>query len=56
MSEGMASWKSYEEWLACVPEEITGDSLWRMDVYRLALFVGDIGGFRSREVNIVIIF
>jgi hypothetical protein len=27
----------YEEWLACVPVEITGDALWQTKVYRLAV-------------------
>src|SRR5690349_8047582 len=33
----------YSEWLETVPEEIRGDSLWRMEVYRRALFVGEPG-------------
>lgn len=33
----------YEEWVASVPEEITGDSLWKMEAYRLALFAADVG-------------
>jgi len=32
----------YEEWERTVPETITGDSLWKMRVYRLALFVSDL--------------
>ena len=31
-----------DEWLTTVPIEITGDPLWRMEVYRLALFMSDI--------------
>ena len=34
---------TYEEWEAGVPAEITGDLLWRIEAYRLALFVSDIG-------------
>ena len=34
---------NYEGWVASVPEEIRGDSLWRMEAYRLALFASDIG-------------
>jgi four helix bundle protein len=34
---------TYEEWLGSVPEDIKGDSLWKMEAYRLALFAGDIG-------------
>ena len=33
----------YEEWVASVPKEITGDSLWKMEAYRLALFAADVG-------------
>lgn len=34
---------NYEEWIASVPVEITGDSLWKMEAYRLALFAADVG-------------
>jgi four helix bundle protein len=33
----------YQEWEKNVPGEITGDSLWKMKVYRLALFAADLG-------------
>jgi four helix bundle protein len=33
---------TYEEWLTTVPPELTGDPLWKMKVYRLAVFVGDL--------------
>ncbi len=33
---------NYEEWTRSVPDEITGDSLWKMNAYRLALFAADI--------------
>ncbi len=32
----------FGEWLASVPDEIRGDALWRMKVYRLALYAGDL--------------
>jgi four helix bundle protein len=32
----------YEEWLTTVPSEITDDNLWRMEVYRQAVFAGDL--------------
>lgn len=35
--------RNYEEWLETVPEEITGDLLWKMKVHRLALFAADLG-------------
>ena len=34
---------NYAEWLETVPTEITNDPIWKLEVYRLALFVGDIG-------------
>ena len=33
---------TYDEWLASVPSEFTQDPLWRMKVYRLAVFAGDL--------------
>lgn len=33
----------YSEWEESVPDAIRGDSLWKMEAYRLALFAGDIG-------------
>ncbi len=33
----------YEEWVKLVPEEIKGDSLWKMEAYRLGLFLSDLG-------------
>lgn len=34
---------NYEEWLRSVPTEITGDPLWTVEAYRLALFIADLG-------------
>lgn len=36
---------NFEEWVKYVPEEITGDALWKVDAFRLGLFVGDIGWY-----------
>lgn len=33
----------YQEWLPSVPLAITGDVLWKMEVYRLVLFAADVG-------------
>ncbi len=33
---------TYEQWLASVPSELTNDPLWRMEVYRLAVFASDL--------------
>ncbi len=34
---------NFEEWVKDVPEEISSDSLWKVEAYRLGLFVADIG-------------
>ena len=34
---------TYEEWVRSVPEEIARDSLWKMEAYRLGLFVAEVG-------------
>ncbi len=34
---------NYQDWEKSVPEVITSDALWKMKVYRLALFATDIG-------------
>jgi four helix bundle protein len=34
---------NYAEWLNTVPSEITNDPIWKLEVYRLALFADDIG-------------
>lgn len=33
---------NYQEWMKTVPEEITQDPLWGLEVYRLGFFVADI--------------
>jgi len=33
----------YDEWILSVPSEIANDPIWKLEVYRLALFAGDIG-------------
>jgi len=34
---------NYAEWLETVPSEIINDPIWKLEVYRLALFADDIG-------------
>lgn len=34
---------NYEEWLLSVPDVITGDSVWKMEAYRVSMFLTDIG-------------
>jgi four helix bundle protein len=36
---------NFNDWLNSVPAEITGDTLWKMEAYRLALFVSDLGWY-----------
>lgn len=33
---------NYQEWMKIVPEEITQDPLWGLEVYRLGFFIADI--------------
>jgi four helix bundle protein len=33
---------TFDEWLKTVPAELSEDALWRMKVYRLAVFAGDL--------------
>jgi len=33
---------TYQQWLASVPPELTGDPLWKMEVYRLAVFASEL--------------
>ncbi|MCC6300954.1 MAG: four helix bundle protein [Anaerolineales bacterium] len=33
---------NYQEWLNAMPKAISGDTLWKMVVYRYALFVADL--------------
>jgi four helix bundle protein len=33
----------YADWLVEVPPEITNDPIWKLEVYRLGLFTGNIG-------------
>jgi four helix bundle protein len=34
---------TYQEWLASVPDCFKNDPFWRVEVYRLSMFVADIG-------------
>jgi len=34
---------NFNEWMKSVPAQISGDSLWKMEAYRLALFSSDLG-------------
>ena len=43
----------YDEWQAGVPNEIKGDSLWKLEVYRLGLFISDISWQDALELGAV---
>lgn len=36
---------NFHEWLSTVPDVITGEALWTVEAYRLALFAADLGWF-----------
>ncbi len=42
---------NYAEWLGTVPSEITNDPIWKLEVYRLALFADDIGWEDVRKLS-----
>lgn len=44
-SENDSAQMDFERWQQSVPEAIIHDALWKMKVYRLALFAADIGWF-----------
>ena len=41
---------TYEEWLAEVPTSITNDRLWQSEVYKMALFIGDLAWHDVRKL------
>ena len=41
---------NYEEWVKTVPEEITGDSLWKAEAYRLSLFATELGWYDAAKM------
>lgn len=41
---------NYEEWLKQVPEQITKDTLWRMQVYKVSLFLSDLCWFDVKRI------
>ncbi len=42
---------NYQEWQKTVPGDITQDPLWKLEVYRLALFVSDISWQDATTLN-----
>jgi len=42
---------TYEEWEATVSDLIKSDLLWKMQAYRLALFIGDLGWHDVTKLN-----
>jgi len=39
------SFTNFDEWIKTVSEDFKGDILWKMTVYRIALFIGDLAWF-----------
>ena len=42
---------NYQEWLKTVPNEITTDPIWKLEVYRFGLFAGDIGWYDALALS-----
>lgn len=40
----------YEDWEKIVPKEIRNDSLWKMEAYRLSMFIAELAWFDSRKL------
>lgn len=43
---------NYQVWLSEVPKAITDDSLWKSEVYRLGLFLGDLAWHDALKLSI----
>ena len=41
----------YDEWQAGIPNEIKGDSLWKLEVYRLGFFIAEISWHDALALN-----
>ena len=42
---------NYKEWLDTVPSEIKNDPIWKLEVYRFALFAGDLGWYDALALS-----
>ena len=41
---------NFNEWVSSLPKDITDDSLWKMEAYRLALFATEVGWYDVTEL------
>ena len=41
---------NFNEWVLSLPKDITDDSLWKMEAYRLSLFLTDVGWYDVTEL------
>lgn len=41
---------TFDDWLQTVPSEITEDALWKMQLYRQALFLGELGWYDAGKL------
>ena len=48
---GLMKSNCYADWEQSIPEEIKKDALWRMEVYRLALFASDLAWLDSTRLT-----
>lgn len=41
----------YSEWEASVPDAITQDSVWRVEAYRLSLFLAELASYDAEKLT-----
>ncbi len=41
---------TFDEWVTSLPAELKGDTLWKVEAYRLALFAAEIGWYDVTEL------
>lgn len=46
----MESFTDFQEWMEKVPADFKGDVLWKMTVYRIALFLGELSWFDATKL------
>ena len=46
---------NYQEWELSVPPDIKGDGLWKMEAYRLALFLSDLAWHDATKLLLTMI-
>lgn len=44
-------YKNYQEWTETVPDYLKNDPIWKLDVYKFALFVDDLGEYDTLHLK-----